>query len=362
VPDVIAFPMHGQQKFAREGYRTRDGHLIEWLGREGNGPVAVVSRPEPMWLRPITRVPDRVAAGTEPVQSFSWRVPLPWDRRRWWSQSRGAYDGGLVATTNAPVISWNPFLGVSNVWESVSRPDRIVVVDLLDDWSSHYAFRSVAPMVEEGYRQLFARADHVTANGEGTLALAHRFGRQDAELLLNGCDPDRFSMQSTATGRTTIGYVGKIGKRVNLELVVDTAETLTECDFVFAGPILDPEYRKPLTRLPNVRLLGDVHYEKVPELLQTFDIGWVPHHVGEFEVGGDVIKTYEYRAAGLPVVTTPIADRGLNAVVVAEPVDHPSALRALIHGERVDRVAAEIPEDFTWQHKARHVASLLGIG
>ncbi len=44
---LMAFPMHGQHKLSREGYRTRDGHFIEWFGRllSDSGSTAVISRP-----------------------------------------------------------------------------------------------------------------------------------------------------------------------------------------------------------------------------------------------------------------------------------------------------------------------------
>ena len=39
------------------------------------------------------------------------------------------------------------------------------MLDLLDDWTQHYAFRSVRTQVLEAYAAAFARADVVTANG-----------------------------------------------------------------------------------------------------------------------------------------------------------------------------------------------------
>lgn len=299
---VLAFPMHGQQKLLSEGYRTRDGHLIEWFGRltSEHGSVAVCSRPEPHYLRPLTARSEKFspAFNTTSYDSYSWRIPRPWDRRKWWIQSRRSYN--VVETPEStPAIIWNPLVAMSNAADRLFNGDRRIVVDLLDDWSIHYAFSSIKDQLEVAYARLFGVADVVTANSEGTASLARRFGRNDVKLITNGCDPDRFSDQSLASGPITVGYVGKIGNRVDLDLVLAVAAALPEVDFVFAGPILDEQYRRPLQRVPNIKLLGDIHYTDVPVLLQSFDIGWVPHRVGEFEVGGDVIKTYEYRASGL---------------------------------------------------------------
>ncbi|WP_256895395.1 glycosyltransferase [Rhodococcus sp. 1163] len=251
----------------------------------------------------------------------------------------------------------------SNIGGDIFNGRRRVVVDLLDDWSIHYAFKSISSQVEEAYRRSLGEATAVTANSEGTLALAKRFGRDDAVLLTNGCDPHRFITNSHATGPRTIGYVGKIGRRVDLGLVLSAANALPNVKFVFAGPILDREYLEPLKSTKNIDLLGDVHYQDVPALLSTFDLGWVPHRVGEFEIGGDVIKTYEYRAAHLPVLTTPVigaGDRGLNHVHVVNGVDHADWLLKLAPDcVRVPREGGEIPLEHTWEAKAKQMLTAM---
>ena len=111
----------------------------------------------------------------------------------------------------------------------------------------------------------------------------------------------------------------------------------------------------------NIQLLGDVHYEKVPELLTTFDLGWVPHHVGEGEVGGDVIKTYEYRAAHLPVLSTPVEGaqkRGLTSVTVLDAGSHESWIKERTSGvSRVPREPGRLPESSLWSSKAVTILS-----
>jgi glycosyltransferase involved in cell wall biosynthesis len=365
VPSWLAFPMHGQQKLLAEGYRTRDGHFIEWLGKltNGDGPVAVFSRPEPQILRPLVRPPHgrAFALNTVDFSTHSWAIPRVTDRRRWWVQSANSYRLPNEAKDESiPAIIWNPFVGLSGIARQVFD-GRTTIIDLLDDWTVHFAFASLSSELEDAYASCFAAATHVTANAEGTLALAHRFGRTDATLVTNGCDPSRFSTVSKATGPTTIGYVGKIGRRVDLELILAAASALPDMNFVMAGPILDREYRQPLESRKNIRLLGDVHYSDVPALLETFDVGWVPHRVGDGEVGGDVIKTYEYRAAHLPVLTTPIAgagDRNLDGVYVLPAADHSRWLRDISHSARVPRLAGTIPEESTWERKARMMDSL----
>ena len=398
-PAVLAYPMHGQTKFTTEGYRTRDAHLVEWLGRltGDRGGVAVVSRPEPAALavgaswrggrgrrggRPGRRRlggPPGVAAGTRPIETTTWRLPDPRDRRRWWVRSADAYPGLPHAWRDVPAVVWNPFTALALPHANPFVTGRTTVLDLLDDWTVHHAFAGIRPDVERAYAAAFASACQVTANAEGTVELARRFGRDDVVLLPNGCDPERFDSTSAATGPLTVGYVGKIGRRLDLGGIVACAEAEPDVRFVFAGPVLDREYHRPLAALPNVTLLGDVHYDDVPALLRTFDVGWVPHRVGSGEraggrgggggaevggeVGGDIIKTYEYRAAGLPVLTTPVDGcdrRGLDEVAVL-PIDRHAERIGDWHrsGPRVARRPATIPREATWRLKAETVLGAL---
>lgn len=365
---LAAFPMHGQHKLSTEGYRTRDGHLIEWFGRllEGRGPVGVVSRPEPAPIQLSRRFSrGHVAANTVPIESSSWRLPNLKDRQKWWVGSAKSYPS-LRRSAKTPVVVWNPFVSMSSAWEDILASGSHIHLDLLDDWTVHFAFKGIHAEVTEAYKRLFDASHTVSANAEGTRDLAVRFGRPDVEFLANGVDPGRFKGMSRARGPLTVGYVGKIGKRVDLELILSATRANLDVNFIFAGPILDAEYRAPLADAQNIELLGDVHYDDVPALLQRFDLGWIPHRVGEGEVGGDVIKTYEYRAAGLQVLATPFAgvrERGFDATVIEPASRHGDLIRLLSQAEidRVPRIAERFPEDMTWEYKAKRILQHVGL-
>ncbi|WP_344041369.1 glycosyltransferase [Nocardioides panacihumi] len=331
--------------------------------------VEVFSRPEPVVKTVLDRVRARPRAndltGVEYVDPVTLRLPALNDRFRWWDDSLRCFPERAREADGRPVVVWNPMLGRSSWWPRLSASAAHVHLDLLDDWTVHYAFRNLRAEVEESYGRMFASAATITANSEGTLALAQRFGRSDARLLPNGVDPERFDLQSRASGPFTVGYVGKIGERLDLELIADAARTNPAVRFVFAGPVLDGEFRSFHQTFPNIEWLGDVHYEDMPDLLRSFDVGWVPHRVGAGEVGGDVIKTYEYRAAGLPVLSTPIigiGDRGFSAVTVLPSSEHAGWLKDASRLEdRAQRVPEDFPQDVTWRWKTAEVLRAVGL-
>lgn len=361
--------MHGYFKMLTEGYRTRDAHLLQWFSRleSSRREIVIASRPEPFPRRSLhllARRTEKPLIGTVDLAPQVLAFPNMRDPKRWWLDSVHHYR--LPRGRSRRTIVWNPTIALSDdIMRSIAQQGSELHVDLLDDWTLHGALESIWPDMERAYGRLLSAASSVTANSEGTMALAERFGRRDAVLTPNGCDPERFSQDSTASGRVVVGYLGKIGDRLDAKLIVETAREHPNLDFWFAGPVLERSYNEYLAGAPNIRMLGDVPYREVPALLQKFDIGWVPHGVESGQVGGDAIKIYEYRAAGLPVLTTPIIgtrERPMNAVTVLDGSAHAAEIGRLVGGrERVPRVSGEIPVHMTWRHKAESVLRAVGI-
>jgi glycosyltransferase involved in cell wall biosynthesis len=361
--ELAAAPMHGEVKLRGEGLRTRDGHLLEWFTLlRPDSRVAVYSRPEP-WPR-VTLA--RVGGAPMPEQ-LSFISPQPKTvpnlrhRRDWWVQSMRFMPSRV---DSLPSVLWNPIAGAAML--KSMRRDAPVVFDLLDDWLVHPAFVRIGEHVEQAYRSLFDRVSVVTANSEATLALAHRFGRDDACLLRNGVDPERFALAPCAHKQVTVGYGGKLGFRVDVELVGSVARALPHVRFEFAGPVLSKEQAHALRRIPNVVLLGDVRYDRYPNIMRKWDVAWAPHRLGEFEVGGDLIKLYEYRAAGLPTVSTRVIgwERALEGVRAVPRDEIAQALTDLIGGcqpGEIPREPVALPAETSWRAKAEFLLERLGM-
>jgi teichuronic acid biosynthesis glycosyltransferase TuaH len=362
-PSLVVVPMHGEIKMRGEGLRTRDGHLTEWFAKlRPSSQIAVYSRPEPWPRVTLARV-----GGAEMPSQLLFVSPQPRvipnlrHRRDWWIRSvrfMRAWPSVL------PTVVWNPIAGAAML-KSV-EPRVHVAFDLLDDWLVHTAFERLHDSLVEAYKAMFAAATIVTANSEATLDLARRFGRDDAVLLQNGVDPERFALPPKAHSQVTVGYGGKLGFRVDVELVREVAETLPNVRFEFAGPVLAKEQGNALRRIPNVVLLGDVRYDRYPEVMRAWDVAWAPHRLGEFEVGGDLIKLYEYRAAGLPTVSTRVIgwQRALEGVRAVPRKEIVSELLDLVHGRQAGEIQREplvLPPETTWCAKAEFILDHLGL-
>ena len=362
---ILALPMHGEIKLRLEGLRTRDGHILEWISRlNPRSKVTVLSRPEPWPRVSIVRFRAKHRGLDDPypwsfVSPQTLAFPAIKDRHSWWVRS--AQFEPTWPNCDAAVV-WNPLACP----QAKTAPDTPILFDLLDDWTVHETFLSIRDQVEAAYRNMFQRANIVSANSEGTLALAHRFGRTDAKLIRNGCDPDRFDSYVKPHEVFTLGYGGKIGHRLDLNLIEKVAAAFPEWRLEFVGPTLIKDTARALSAIPNVTLVGDTHYADYPSMLQRWDLAWVPHLTGSGEVGGDVIKLYEYRAAGLPVVSTRIIgwERALDGVVAVDPINVCDALAAIPGAGKPMCVARDdyvTPEEHTWRSKTAEMLELLGL-
>jgi glycosyltransferase involved in cell wall biosynthesis len=120
--------------------------------------------------------------------------------------------------------------------------------------------------------------------------------------------------------RPIMGFVGMIGEWVDLDLVAALARTRPDASIVMIGPELTG--RGPCAGLPNVHFLGSRDHKLLPAYLRHFDVGLIPFRHVPLTHNANPIKLYEYVAAGLPVVSTPLpaVEAVEDAVWLAEDV------------------------------------------
>jgi len=220
-------------------------------------------------------------------------------------------------------------------------------------------------------RFLIRRADMIITTSE---AVAERMGEfmrdmeltRPLEVVLNGVDLDVFATSSASTStnrlRKTAVYVGAVDERFDAGMLGYFAHHRPDVDFVIAGPL---QKREPLPSLPeNVRILGAVPYEKVPQLLQGADVALLPLNDHPFNASRSPMKLYEYAASGLPVVcrfTPELAKR--NESFMHFYRNGEEALVALQRALNVDaearQRAREAAASQSWRAKVKHLLDLV---
>jgi glycosyltransferase involved in cell wall biosynthesis len=105
-------------------------------------------------------------------------------------------------------------------------------------------------------------------------------------------------------------FVGAIvANKLDLPLIAEVSRRRPDWSFAFVGPVGpgDPHTNVDALRgLPNVHLLGHRRYEALPEVLRGADAAWLPYLTDGEMRSVFPMKTYEYLAAGAPVVSTPL--------------------------------------------------------
>lgn len=107
--------------------------------------------------------------------------------------------------------------------------------------------------------------------------------------------------------RPWIGYIGNWASYCDTDLIIEIAQEKPLWSFIFIGSITLPTGEKlRLTKLPNIYFLGWKGYDLLPNYLKGFDLAIVPFIANQLTENADPLKTYEYMAAGCPIISTDI--------------------------------------------------------
>lgn len=126
---------------------------------------------------------------------------------------------------------------------------------------------------------------------------------EKTSLVLNACRDDLplSNFKVPNIDHPVIGYIGTLGKWFDWEIVVSLARKHPNYRFRLIGPI----FSKPSNKLPsNVELLPPLEHSVALVAMRGFDVGLIPFKKSSLTASVDPIKYYEYRAMGLPVLST----------------------------------------------------------
>jgi hypothetical protein len=137
--------------------------------------------------------------------------------------------------------------------------------------------------------------------------------RPDVQLVQNGLDASKLATQPTRKlkrSKKILGYVGTIGRWFDWDWVRELARLRPNDTVRLVGPIFKPSP----SRLPrNVETTGIMSHTEALQVMQEFDVGLIPFKRNELTEAVDPIKYYEYRAFGLPIVSTNFGEMKFRA-------------------------------------------------
>ena len=181
--------------------------------------------------------------------------------------------------------------------------------DVIDDFT---AFEWSPPWGSELDAELMASADAVMT-GTCELMELRRAVRPDVEFIPCGVDFDLFNREVDAMPadiatlpRPILGYFGSISERIDLELIRYLSGRFASASVVLIGPVHLSASAQPRAR--NIHYLGLKVHEELAAYAKMFSVGLIPFRITPATVKLNPVKTLEYLAAGVPVVSTALPD------------------------------------------------------
>lgn len=203
------------------------------------------------------------------------------------------------------------------------------VFDSMDHFSAFY--RGISRRVMAGREHEVARrADVVMAS---STLLCEQWEPVCGSVIpvFNACDPAVLPSPRSADlatrSRPVFGYVGTIAPWFDWAAVQALAMACPDASVRLIGPVFGVV---PANLPANIELLPPCSHESAMIAVQDFDVGLIPFLLNTLTDSVDPIKYYEYRAMGLPVLSTRFGEmrqRGHEAGVFL--ADTPEELREM---------------------------------
>ncbi len=132
----------------------------------------------------------------------------------------------------------------------------------------------------------------------------------DTTLFATALEPGPIDPALAALPAPRIVFTGAIvATKIDLGLIEQLAGLRPDWTIALVGPVGVGDPSTDVSRLgarPNVHLLGARRQRELPALLRGADAALIPYAINPLTMSIFPMKVYEYLAAGLPVVSTPL--------------------------------------------------------
>ena len=357
-----------------ESFAQRPHKFVEWFHDRTGGPVLWID-PYPTRFpglsdlrrpRPTTSVSQQNSVSSwltllkpgglpiEPIPASGWVNGLMW-RSLYRAVGNFAEGGKTLLVIGKPSAL---------ALELLKRlRDCSSLYDAMDDFPAFYAGLSRIALVQREHA-ISQRVDTIWTSSS---ALKSRWEdiHKDVRLVRNGLDLSAIqSMASTPipSKNNVFGYVGTIASWFDWNWVCALAEARPDDEIRLIGPVFAPPERK----LPgNINLLPACGHAEALKAMTQFHVGLIPFKKNALTASVDPIKYYEYRALGLPVISTDFGEMSLRANEYGVFIPHNAsdigalAEAAMLFDGNTDD-SREFAAKNSWE--ARFDADCLGLG
>ena len=206
----------------------------------------------------------------------------------------------------SPYIAWiyPPFDNLAVLLPELKR--QFIVADFVDSGILECENVKDKQVVIEQYKLLGQISHLCVVNCKPMAELLMDYGINNP-LVVENAYPVRNFTQLTPyklqPSRRQLIYTGNMNGRIDWTFICGLCEQCPEFNIVLYG---DSRYdfHHYERRYPNLRILPSVRPELLPGLFSDGSLAFIPHQDNEKTKHMNLIKYYEYRSLGIPVITT----------------------------------------------------------
>lgn len=310
-------------------YWTNKQHTARHLAKEGCRVLYIESiglRPPTISSRDLSRIWRRLLRGSRPprlVEPNVWVLsPLAIPFKQHWAIIKGINQGLLSLRIKLfmtrlnfklPMVwTYHPF-----VLETITSLNYgPLVYHCVDDLSAIPGIDAVAFNSEE--QRLLEKCQLVFVTSEALKEKCLAFNTNtyyfpnvvDIEHFNQAYLPKAIPIDLANIPRPRIGYIGALSDfKVDFSLIINVAKNRPDWHWVVIGEEREGQHSQLVGQLKltsNVHFLGHRPYEQLPDYLRGIDVATLPTLLNEYTRSMFPMKYFEYLAAGVPIVSTPL--------------------------------------------------------
>ncbi len=262
-----------------------------------------------------------------------------------------------------PQITWSymPFLPYS-----LEKIYSKKIYDCVDDHSAYPGLLNpnIVDILEKKTVQLSDVV--ITTNKVLKNKLKRYDAKKDIETIGNGVDWKLFSSpllnSSHIKIKKRIIYVGAIAEWFDQGIIKKIAKSLPDWELLLIGPI--SVNASSLAKYKNITFQGKLLQKDIAPLLAESACAIIPFKVNRLTKNIDPLKIYEYLAAGVPVVSTPVGGLQQFKTEVEISNDADKFVNKIVRLTKYDsiekRIArSKIVKKHSWENKYKEIDRIL---
>jgi len=295
-------------------------------------------------------------------------------RRGWWKAGYAKTAAMLPSMgEDCLVYSNNPF--AAPLLRELREMGCKIYFDIMDNFAIHPSLNEKErKQALEGYKEVLSFADLISANSVQSCNYMAQLTERKIHLVKNGVFVEHTTNQAKSlmqleqiqekarNYRNCAAYVGKLGLRLDADLIETVSRACPETLFVFIGSYLKGQINEKLISLfredNNVIHISAIPSAYVCSVCRQFDMLIIPHSLGRFENGGDPLKLYQYLSTRKPIISTPIlgVDEYQDYICIE---DNPQAWIRFLQQDYEHFKEYDIPDSIDWWRRAAPILETL---